>query len=126
MPGTLTPGPGPVDTDLRHFPHLLASHPSRRDEGGQPWGAGPPGAVYGQARSSVGLFCEGRYEPPPAVGVTQRCTCRVESSAAGAGTKVPSDGARRGARGAGPGGARATASVRLTAPSLPRTWLTCF
>jgi len=82
-----------------------ASHPSRRDEGGQPWGADLPGAVYGETRSSVGTFCEGRYEPPPAVGVTQRCTCRVESSAAGR-WHEGATGWGRSARGAGPGRVR--------------------
>jgi hypothetical protein len=35
-----------------------------------------------------GPFSEGQYEPPPAWDVTRRCTCQVESSAAGPTTKV--------------------------------------
>ena len=70
-------------------------------------------------RRTIGAAACGGRHPKVPVG--------VESSAAAPLTRrCYRIGARRGARGSGPGRARATASVRLAAPSLPKTWLTCF
>ena len=82
----------------------LAIHPTgtREANPGEPTFRGP---FTGRPGRRWGLFCEGRYEPTPAVGVTQRCTCRVESSAAGR-WHEGATGWGRGARGAGPGRVR--------------------
>src|SRR5215471_13592680 len=96
------------------------------------------------------LFGE-RYEFPPAWGVTRRClpggmslrgdrspegvTGQAAVSARGSDPPEPPDGQKApvtsslglGRQGIKPSSrARATASVRLAAPSLPRTWVTCF
>src|SRR6516165_10281812 len=105
MPGALAPDPRPVDTDLLHFSHLLGQPPIPQGRGRPTLGSRPSRGRLQETRSSVGTFCEGRYEPPPAVGVTQRCTCRVESSAAGR-WHEGATGWGRSARGAGPGRVR--------------------
>src|SRR5712691_12184048 len=79
MPGALAPDPRSVDTDLLHFSHLLGQPPI-------PWGrerpTPPPGepVLRGRLRADPAVpgetFCEGRYEPPPAAGVTRRWTVR--------------------------------------------------
>jgi hypothetical protein len=74
----------------------------------------------------AGLFGE-RYGFPPGWGVTQRCLLggmsrRGDRSPEGA--TGPAGGRCQGIRPRSR--ARATASVRLAAPSLPRTWVMCW
>jgi hypothetical protein len=113
MPGAFAPKPGPVDAGLLH----CSSSP------------GKPPTCGGRCRSPAlvaWLFGE-RYEFRPPWGVTRRClpggmSRRGDRSPEGATGQAGGrcQGIRPSCR------ARATASVRLAAPSLPRTWVTCF
>ncbi len=78
MPGALAPDPRSVDTDLLHFSHLLGQPPIPWGRGRPtpPPGTGPPGLFTSRPGRPWGTFCEGRYEPTPAAGVSRRCTVR--------------------------------------------------
>src|SRR5215471_10457432 len=85
-----------------------ASHPSvgTREAGPDPWGTGPPGPFTGRPGRLWGLFCEGRYEPPPAAGIIRRCTARWNLLRRALPPRCHRIGARHRARGAGPGRVR--------------------
>ncbi len=85
-----------------------AIHPSRGDDGGQPrpWEPALRGPLTARPGRPWGLFCEGRYEPPPAVGVTRRCTARwnlLRRALARRCHRIGLPARARGARGSGPG-----------------------
>src|SRR5262249_57586891 len=67
MPGRLAPNPRPVDTDLRHFSHLLGQPPIRGDKRGwpRPLVNRPSGAVYGATPPSLRTVLR-RTIPAPA------------------------------------------------------------
>src|SRR5262245_18651076 len=93
------------------FSLLLVSHPSRGTGSGGPARSARP---FGE-----------RYESRPPRGVTRRClpggmSPRGDRSPEGATGQARCQGIRPSCR------ARATASVRLAAPSLPRMCVTCF